>query len=259
MTDPTLGVIGTGDFAAYFISALRNGGHKGAILLSPYSRRKAAKLADDHGCVVAEDEDDLLNRSQWLLLAVRPEQLSATLPIIKVRAEQVLLSAVAGLPISVLRTTLGTEATVVRVMPSSYVGVISGGLFPIYPSDARVEAVLAKAGKVLPFETEDQFELSMIGACLSGWMYRFMDTLQDWFVEQGLSAEHARDIVAGNVSGAAANALTCPGISLQGISDGIATDGTYTKLGLDYLLKKKCFAPWSGALAVVHGKLQSTS
>jgi pyrroline-5-carboxylate reductase len=36
MNSPTIGVVGTGDFSAYLIAALRKGGFDGRILLSPY-------------------------------------------------------------------------------------------------------------------------------------------------------------------------------------------------------------------------------
>ncbi|MEI9414442.1 NAD(P)-binding domain-containing protein [Mesorhizobium sp. Cs1321R2N1] len=255
MDTPTIGVLGTGDFAAYFIAALRNGGYTGHILLSPHSPAKAERLAAEQGCTVASDDTAMLAESDWLLLAVRPEQLPSALPKLALRSGQLLLSAVAGLTVDELRSAIGNDVAIIRIMPSSYIGVLQDGLLPIYPGCAEVEAVLGRAGKLLVFDTEKQIELSMIGACLSGWMYRFVGSLEAWFVERGLTPAQARQIVAGNILGAAGNALARPDISLETVSDEIATPGTYTQLGLDYLRDKNSFHPWNEALTLVSDRL----
>lgn len=257
MDTPTIGVLGTGDFAAYFIAALRNGGHTGHILLSPHSPIKAAQLAAEQGCTVAADDNAMLAESDWVLLAVRPEQLPSALPNLALRSGQVLLSAVAGLTVGELRSAVGIDVPIIRIMPSSYIGVLQDGLLPIYPGCVQVEAVLGRAGQVLAFDDENQIELSMIGACLSGWIYRFIGSLETWFIERGLTPDQAREIVAGNILGAAGNALARRDISLEAVSNGIATAGTYTKLGLDYLRDQDAFQPWNEALNLVSDRLNS--
>jgi len=252
---PTIGVIGTGDFAAYLIAALRKGGHEGRILLSPYSRSKAEALAARHACEVAADEARLLAEADWVLLAVRPGQLAAALANLSLRPRQLLISAVAGTSIARLRQALGEDVPVVRIMPSSYIDTVGGGVIPMYPSSAEVEAVFGVGGTVVTFDTEEQFELSMVAACFSGWIYRFVGTLEAWFVERGLSPAQARLMVAGNMAGAAGYAMAHRHASLTAISDAIATEGTYTKAGLDHLLDSEAASPWLRALDIVHARL----
>ncbi|MBM7045524.1 NAD(P)-binding domain-containing protein [Rhizobium lusitanum] len=259
MGDPTIGIIGTGDFAAYFISALRNGGHHGRILLSPYSLKRAQSLAADQNCIVSESDGALIAQSDWVVLAVRPEQFEEVLPRLQLRAEQTLISAVAGVRIDQLREAAGGLVRVVRIMPSSYISVVGQGLFPLYPGFTDVEAVLGRAGNVLVFESEEGIELAMIGACLAGFMYRFTAQLERWFIEHGLERSKARHIVAGNFLGAAGNALTQTNVSLEEISNRIATPGTYTKIGLDHLLNVNAFHPWIEALDLIDDRMKSCS
>ncbi|MES0213353.1 NAD(P)-binding domain-containing protein [Mesorhizobium sp. M0028] len=257
MNMPTIGVVGTGDFAAYLIAALRRGGFRGRILLSPYSRAKAQMLAATYSCILAADNLSMLTEADWILLAVRPEQLANALPNLSFRPGQILVSAVAGVTIAELRAAKGHDLPVVRIMPSSYIQTITEGLVPIYPASCEVEAVLAAAGKVMTFDTEDQFELAMVGACLAGWTYRFTAVLEDWFIQNGLPAAQARLIVAGNIAGATGDALARQDVSLEIISDGIATQGTYTKAGLDHLVKRQAALPWLEALDIVCRRLHS--
>lgn len=47
------------------------------------------------------------------------------------------------------------------------------------------------------------------------------------------------------------------GASLAEISDGIATEGTFTKAGLDHLLDSDAAAPWLQSLDIVYAKLNA--
>jgi len=257
MNDPTIAVIGTGDFSSYFIAALRNGGHRGRILLSPHSRDKAETIARAHGCEVAENDVRLLDDADWVLIAVRPEQLGRALAPLALRSEQLILSAVAGVSIAGLRQHLGDASTIVRVMPSSYVEAMSDGLIPVFPALPEVRQILARAGTVMAFDAEEHFELATAGACLSGWMYRFMGQLEEWFLGKGLSPDQARLLVLGNIAGAAAYSGADPGRGLGEISDDIATEGTYTRAGLDVLLADGAAGPWLKALDLVGTGLAS--
>lgn len=254
MNQPTIAVIGTGDFSTYLIAGLRKGGFSGRILLSPYSRTKAHALAVAYGCTVAADDASTLADADWVLFAVRPEQVADALPKLSLRPTQVLISAIAGLAIADLRVAVGKDTSVVRIMPSSYIDTVDRGLIPIFPASSQVEAVLSLAGNVMTFDTEDQFEFAMIGACLAGWMYRFVGSLENWFVERGLTPSQARLTVAGNIAGAAGYAVEHPGSSLNQVSDQIATPGTYTKAGLDYLCEQRATLPWISALDLVFQK-----
>ena len=251
MNQPTIAVVGTGDFSTYLIAGLRKGGFSGRILLSPYSRARAHSLAVAYGCTVATDEASMLAEADWILFAVRPEQVADALPKLSLRPTQVLISAVAGLAIADLRAATGKDTSVIRIMPSSYIDTVDQGLIPIFPTSNQVEAVLSLAGKVMTFDTEDQFEFAMIGACLAGWMYRFVGSLENWFVEHGLTPSQARLIVAGNIAGAAGYALERSELSLDSVSDRIATPGTFTKDGLDYLRERRSDLPWIDALDIV--------
>ncbi|RNJ41169.1 hypothetical protein B5V01_26090 [Mesorhizobium erdmanii] len=255
MNRPTIGFIGTGDFSAYLIGALRKGGFGGRILLSPYSRTKAERLAVTHDCTVAADDASMLAEADWIILAVRPEQLTSALPRLALRPGQILISAVAGATISELQAATGKDISVVRIMPSSYIDTIDEGLVPIYPASDDVEEVLGTAGKIVTFESEDQFELAMVGACLAGWTYSFLATLESWFLEHGLTSAQARLVVAGNIAGATGYALARAEVPLDVVSDGIATEGTFTKLGLDHLAARQAPLPWLEALDIVFRRL----
>ena len=259
MSDPVIGVIGTGDFASYLIAALRNGGYAGRIVLSPHSREKAERLRRERGCEIAADNSDLLAKADWMLIAIRPEQLDKTMAGLAFRPSQTVLSAVAGVTVDDLRNRLPDVSDIVRIMPSSYIETMPDGLIPMFPPVDEVRQVLSHAGTVMAFETEEQFDLATVAACMSGWLYRAAGALAEWFEGKGMSQEDARLLSTGNIMGAMAHARATPQTSLEDISDGIATDGTYTKIGLDSLRDKNFMEPWQRALDEVFAKLNGNA
>ncbi len=75
------------------------------------------------------------------------------------------------------------------------------------------------------------------------------------FVRHGLSPEAARALTLGSIAGQAGYALSHPSESLLDISASIATEGTYTKLGLDQMKRDGFDKPWREAIAAIAAKL----
>ncbi|WP_342642574.1 NAD(P)-binding domain-containing protein [Rhodoligotrophos ferricapiens] len=250
MTPATLGIIGVGVFAAYMVKALRRSGMTGRILLSPRNAATAAELARDFDCTIAPDNAAVIANADMMLIAVRPKDVEAALAGLTFRPEQTVMSAVAGVSLAKLNALMPGTETIVRIMPAAFVET-GLGLFPIYPANAAVEQLFAPAGTVVSFDTEEQFGTALLGACLSGWTYRFCDELVDAFMAYGISEEQARLLVLGNLRGTINYAMEIPGRSLKEFSDLIATEGTYTKAGLETLMEADPMAGWRAALETV--------
>ena len=95
----------------------------------------------------------------------------------------------------------------------------------------------------------------MLAACAATWMYDLAGAMTDAFVQHGLDPEAARKLTLGNIAGQALYAMAHPRESLLDISAGIATEGTYTKLGLDQMKRDRFDKPWRDAIAAIAAKL----
>jgi pyrroline-5-carboxylate reductase len=247
---PNLGVIGSGHFALYFITAMRKGGYDGEIFLSPRNAEIAGKLAREHGCRIAASNQDALDRSEIVLLSVRPKDAGAAVAGLHWRPRHIALSAMAGISLSQHRQLLPGIGDVHLIMPASYIAAVAGPV-PLYPPSERVSAFLAHAGQVIPLETEQAYNACLFAVCFSTWVYDFADAVSDVFTQMGLSPAQARAIALGNIAGAAGYAQGRPDAPLSTISSEIATEGTYTKRGLDLLKSRSFDAPWREALALI--------
>jgi len=246
----TLGVIGAGQFALYFITAMRKGGYDGDILVSPRNAEIAGRLAREHGCHVAASNQDVVDGSKIVLLSVRPKDAATAVTGLHWQPHHIALSAMAGLSLDQHRRMLPGIGAVHLIMPASYIAAVPGPV-PLYPPSDTLSTFLAHAGQVVSLETEDAFNACLFAVCFSTWVYDFADAVADVFVGMGLSPAQARAITLGNIAGAAGYAQSRPDTPLPIISSEIATEGTYTKRGLDHLKSRAFEAPWREAIALI--------
>jgi len=244
----TLGVVGTGQFAAYFIAALRRGGYDGKVLLSPRNADIASTLAHNHGCVVAASAEEVLAGADVVLVSVRPEHAEVALANLRWERRHTVLSAMAGIRLDDLRALLPGAGGVHLIMPGSYIEIAPGPI-PLYPPAPGLMPLLSCAGDVVALPNEAAFNAAMLSLCASTWIYDLAHALADELVRHGLEPHAARALTLGNIAGPARFALGVPKTSLLDISAGIATERTFTKAGLDHLKARHFDAPWREAIA----------
>ena len=75
MTALSLGILGSGHLASYTVAGLRNDDDYRNITLSPRNKETALTIAANHDCKIASDNQDVIDQSEIVLLAVRPHQL----------------------------------------------------------------------------------------------------------------------------------------------------------------------------------------
>ena len=249
----TLGILGVGHLASYVVAGLRNARDDRKIILSPRNQQRQQMLVKSYGCEGANSNQEVVDTADILLLCVRPQQLENLLESVKFSPGQLVVSCIAGVPLAQLQRQL-RDQTVVRTMPLACAEVGQGAV-PVYPSNAQATELLRRLGTLVELNSEAEFELATVAACMNGWMFSYFDHLTHWYQNQGLEPAKARELVLASVNGAVALAIARPERGLGAISDSIATDGTYTKLGLDLLQQRGAFEPWSEACDAVEAAL----
>lgn len=236
-----IGIIGAGHLASYTVAGLRKAGNASEIILSPRNAAVGRQLAQRYGCRRANSNQEVVDRAGTILLAVRPEAVDAALQECRFDKRQLLVSCVAGVPLD--RLAAARPAAVVRAMPlsSAEYGV---GAIPVFPAHETVNTLFGQIGKVVELASEAQFEEATVIACYSGWLLELFGSMSDWLIGQDFSPESARDLVGEAACGAAELTRQQKDKSLAAILDGIATEGTLTRTGLDMLRQEGAFGYW---------------
>ncbi len=250
----TIGFIGVGELALYTITGVRNGGYPGPVLLSPRNREKAEYLAAKHDCQVMQDNQSVVANSDYIVIATRPAHCLETLANLEFKPGQVLISVVAGIEVEQLRTVLPAEFEIVRAMP---VSSAEAGASPtlIYPANAFVREFFNYCGNSIAVANEAYFTQGSVLACVYCWFFSLYEELIQSTQGPALPAGLSAELVMGMARGAAELALANKDMSPGEIARCIATEGTFSKLGLDLLEENAAFKPWREACELLQKQL----
>lgn len=246
-----LGIIGVGHLAHSILKGmLRAGFEPSGITLSP--RGKGPDLAKTHGFRLATDNAVLVQGCDIVLLAVRPADAAQAVHGLPWHQDQILVSACAGVPISVLQAG---PAQVVRIMPIT-AAELEASPTAVYPMVPRIAPLLEAIGTAIPLTDEAQFETATVSAAIYGWVQALIKAGVDWSARHGLEPDIARQIVARTFT-AAGRMQAEQDAPMDQILDSLCTPGGITEAGLNHLNNRDQLQAWEEACDLVLRKLKT--
>ena len=221
-----LGVIGVGAIAEAIVTGLCEGQDaETSIHLSPRGAARASRLAARYPSVrVAESNQAAVERAEVVLLCVRPQDARAALADLSLRAGQGVISVIAGIPISELRTLVGPAEVIVRAIPLPAVARRSG-VTAIHPPSPLAQAIFDPLGGVMAVDHERALEaLSASTATLAAHL-AYLDTISRWLTDQGIAEADATRYVASVFGGLSGSLLSAQPTNFGTLADEYATAG----------------------------------
>lgn len=243
----SIGFIGVGDLAEYTITGLRRGGYQGSILLSPRNRNMSAKLAKDWQCEVMQTNQAVADRCEYLFLSTRPADSIEALAPLNLSDRHTLVSVVAGVSIARLEEVIGNPITIVRAMPVTSAKALASPTL-VFPASEAVIDLFDLCGNSIIADSEDAFGEGSIIACVYTWYFELFNELIRACSSDALTPQLSAQLVMGMAKGAASVALEDRDRTPGEIAEAIATEGTFSKLGLDILRQDEAFKPWITAI-----------
>jgi pyrroline-5-carboxylate reductase len=249
-----LGFIGTGEITASIVTGLSSSGiiaH--SIWLSPRNSAIANGLANRfHGISVASSNQEVLDRSDTILIAVRPLIARDVLSELRFRPDHRVISLVSGLSLRRLSEFVAPAARVARAVP---LPSTAKRLSPtaIYPADPMAAEIFAAVGAVFPVERESEFDAICATTATIAFYLAFNETIASWLEQQGVPASQARDYIARLFLGVTTGAVEESDRSFQSLAAAHATRGGTNEQFLKYQVEHGFRTRVSEALdAVLH-------
>ena len=171
------------------------------FMLSPRNADRARHLAEAiETAEVAESNQDVVDRSDLIVLAVLPQQAGDVLDDLDIPAEKTLVSAVAGVSTEALGDHLPNSPRIVRIIPLPAVRERKG-VTAMFPADRDVEALLDILGGSVTAADETLFStLSAVTATMSA-HFAFLNTITAWLVDRGWDQADADHFIRGQFVG----------------------------------------------------------
>ena len=249
-----LGFIGTGEITSSIVTGLSSSGVTAhSIWLSPRNSAIAKGLANRfRGISVASCNQEVLDHSDAIVIAVRPSAARDVLSELRFRSDHGVISLVSGLSLQSLSELVAPAVRIARAVPLPSASL---RLSPtaIYPPDPVALELFAAVGTVFPAERENEFDAICATTATIASYFAWNETIASWLEQQGVPALQARDYIARLFLGVTTGAVEASGRSFQSLTATHATAGGINEQFLKHLVEHGLLTRVSEALdAVLH-------
>ena len=206
----TLGFIGCGNMGGALARAVAKAVGGQNIAVNDYCTEKAQAFAKECGATVLSAQE-IASQCKFIILGVKPQNMQETvyaiIPQLRENKNAVVITMAAGISISAIRSFIGLDLPVIRIMPNTPAlvgeGMILYDCLGVSPADEQAfKDAFAKAG-VIDKLPEDKIDAaSALSGCGPAFVYAFAEALADGAVECGVPRDKAATYAAQTILGA---------------------------------------------------------
>lgn len=253
----TIGFIGTGHITAAMVAGLCGAPVPPArIVVGPRNAATAADLVRRFQRVtVAADNQGVVNASDWVVLAVRPQVARPVVAALKFKPGQRVLSLIAPVDDQWIDEAVAPGRLVARIFVMPPVELRIGPTM-FFPYDAEVAALLQPLGTAMPVrDRRELLALWSLTALLAPY-YGFLASSAEWAVANGARADSATAFVTATFHALAAIADRPGAAPPADLAQHAQTPGGLNEQVMKELAAKDWFAAISPALDGILKRLE---
>ncbi len=192
-----LGFIGTGNISSDVITGIcKSKLSFKKIIISKRNKKKSKFLKKKfkNKIIIARNNQDVIDNSDWIFLGVLPKVGEKILPGLKFKSNQTLVSFMSTVNLKQLKKITNKKGNVVRAIPMPPISLGKGPV-ALYPPNKKVKNFFDKIGTSIEIKSE---KLSNNFWAISGTMasfYELLKVLSDWLIKRGLKKSDAQRYV----------------------------------------------------------------
>ncbi len=241
-------LIGAGNMAEALVSGLLKGQVvlPSQIMATDVSEQRRQHFKNRYGVLVGSNNAGAVRGADVIILAVKPQVVDEVVMGLKlpVKSGPLVISVVAGVPISRLQAMLPSKIRIIRAMPNTPSIVLAGataiaGGSGVTPQQLQIgQAIFEAVGKVVVVEESHIDTITGLSGGGPAYVCIFIESLADGGVKMGLPRSVAQLLAAQTVMGTAKMVLEGgehPGV----LKDRVASPGGTTIAGLHSLEEGK--------------------
>ena len=180
-----LGFIGTGNIVSDVIIGISKSKIKyKKIIISPRNKKKALYLKKNlKNIVIAKDNQEVVNKADWLFLGILPKVGEVILPKLQFRNNQIVVSFMSTTNYLKLKRLIKSKSIIIRAIPMPPIRLGKGPV-AIFPPNKKVKSFFDKIGTAIEIKNE---KLSKNFWAISGTMasfYELLNVLSKWLIKK---------------------------------------------------------------------------
>ncbi|WP_018237475.1 pyrroline-5-carboxylate reductase [Ensifer sp. BR816] len=221
-----IGFVGTGTITEAMVTGIVGSSLDVTdIVVSPRNAEIATRLARRFPPVrIAKDNQDVVDASDVLFLAVRPQIAKEVIGGLAFRSGQRVVSVIAATDRAKLLNWIKEDVDLTQAIPLPFVAGREG-VTALYPPHPEIAAIFAALGSTVECETKEEYDLLAAASALMGTYFGILDRSTDWLVEKGLAREKARAYLAPLFASLAQTAVKAEATPLDTLRREFSTPG----------------------------------
>jgi pyrroline-5-carboxylate reductase len=221
-----IGFVGTGTITEAMVTGMLTGSPLASeVIISPRNADVAARLAKKFPAVrVAADNQAVVDASEILFLAIRPQIAEDVVRALSFREGQVVVSVIAAVDRGTLTEWIDRDVRLTQAVPLPFVAD-RDGVTAIYPPDRGVASLFSSLGTAVECGTREEYDLLAAASAMMATYFGIMDRVTGWLTDKGMPEKTARAYVAPLFASLSQTALKSSEISFEDMSREFATKG----------------------------------
>lgn len=254
-----LGFLGTGAITSAIVTGLgTEPDSKFRVFLSPRNAQVAHRLASTlPGVTVAASNQEVLDRSDVVLLAVRPQIAREVLASLRFRPDHSVISLIATFSREQIADLVKPATRITCAVP---LPTAAAHLAPtvIFPPDPVAHDLFGRLGVALEVTSESEFRALQATTSAMASYFSLLDTLSVWLTEQGVDPPTAREYLSMMFYGLG-EVTRKSETSFAELAEEFKTRGGLNEQFADELRRNGVFAACSGGMDAILARLAKGS
>lgn len=207
----TIGFIGSGNMAEALIRGILTAGVYAPqnVLVSDVRPERLQDLSDRYGVIPCDTNTQVVERSETVVLSVKPQIMTDALQSIKSAAKsgRLFISIAAGVTVAKIAGALG-DVPIIRVMPNTP-ALVGAGASALFANEgagallARALSIFSAVGKAVVVPEEGLIDaVTAVSGSGPAYFFLLMEAMIDAAVTLGLPPDVAKDLVLQTAKGA---------------------------------------------------------
>ncbi len=207
----TIGFIGSGNMAEALIKGILTAKvyAPGDVFISDIRKERLEELAKKYGVVAMDANARVVQRSETIVLSVKPQTMAGALDSIKGTGVggKLVVSIAAGVKVAKIAAALG-DVAIIRVMPNTP-ALISEGVSALFANDrarprlGQALSIFSAVGKAVVVDEEGLIDaVTAVSGSGPAYFFLLMEAMMQAGATLGLPADVARDLVLQTAKGA---------------------------------------------------------
>lgn len=244
-----IGVIGVGIITSNIIEAFLGFGKSDIkFFLSPRNRERTKNFKEKYpeNITVCQDNQQVLDNSDFVFLGLLPEKAKEILSPLKFKKEHKVIGLIPIIGLPGLREAIGETEILCDVVPLPFISKHWGPIV-VYPPVQEVVDLLSPLGKIVGVNSEKEISVLRTITALMSPFYELIYHVVNWGEQNGLSEEAAKAYVTEFFDGLCKMAANTPQGGLKELAEEM-TPGGLNAQAVHYLFEQNGFNIWQDAL-----------